>query len=268
MRLPCFVGGTDAVRRVALTLTNSNWDGNLVVHCGDIEANEAELRELESLAICSPEQGNRIISLRGWQESGRQAIAQVIAALRLTFIHAPGRERTWGAHMNLEDATIFIESLFAQANLTRRREGDWAECWVYLPAFEKYCLMTKVFIPNTDKQTASSDWCDALGSAHNQWWKEVLPLLAFHNEPIARYLLPAIVLDIVHNNRSVMIDKIKSATEVWDELAERNPPENGRDPMNPLDWCVALNPDITKGDRKFKLSTPPPKSIHELKSIM
>ncbi len=54
-----FVGGTNAVRRTALTLLDSTWDGDLVVHCGDIEAREAELRELESLAICSREQGDR-----------------------------------------------------------------------------------------------------------------------------------------------------------------------------------------------------------------
>jgi hypothetical protein len=261
-----FVGGRDAVRRTALTLLDSTWDGDLVVRCGDIEACEAELRELESLAICSQEQGDRINRLRGDLALGRSTIAQVTAALRSTFMRAPGRERTWGAHMELEDATIFIESLFAHAGLAARREGDWAQCWVYLPAFKEYRLITQVFIPNTDKQAALSDWCDALSSKQTEW-NEVLPLLAFHNKPIARYLLAAIVFKIVPPIMgSVTVDKVKSATELWAKLAELNPPENDRDPLNPFDWCVALNPDITIEDIKWKLSTPP-KSIADLENL-
>jgi predicted alpha/beta hydrolase family esterase len=127
-----FVGGTDAVRRVALTLLDPSWDGNLTVHSAAIEAIETELRELESLFNLSAEQGDRIVSLRGHLSVGQVALARVVIALRLTFIPALRRERTWGALMELEDATIFIESLFAYAGLAARSEGDWTKCWVFL----------------------------------------------------------------------------------------------------------------------------------------
>lgn len=264
-----FVGGTDAVRRGALTLLDPTWDGNLIVHCGHIEAWEAELRELESLALCSEEQGNRIISLRESLAYGRWNIAKVIAALRLTFMDAPGRERKWGTSMKLEDATIFIENLFAYAQLAAGQD-DWAKCWVYLPAFNYYRteFITRVFMPNTVKQEASSEWCDALSCDPmlTRDWNEVLPVLAFHNEPIARYLLPAIVFRIVPSSLAA-VDKVTSITDFWVKLAELKPPENDRDPLNPFDWCVALNPDITTDDIRWRLSTPP-KSIPYLETYL
>ena len=44
-----FVGGTDAVRRVALALLETSWDGSLTVQCAEVEAIETELQKLESL---------------------------------------------------------------------------------------------------------------------------------------------------------------------------------------------------------------------------
>jgi hypothetical protein len=262
----CFVGGSDAVRRAALALLDPTWNGDVSVNCEAIEVLEAELRELESLSACTPEQGDRIVSLRGSLGYGRLTITRVVTALRSTFMLAPFRERTWGANMALDDATIFIESLFAHARLAAIGYVDWTKCWVYLPAFNKHRLMTPVFLPDTSKREASDRWRAELNCFPrlSRWsdWSDVLPVLAFHNQPIARYVLPAVVFELV---QSVPFEEGNSVAAFWKRLAEVHPPEGDRDPLNPFDWCVALNPDLNKDDLKWKLSTPP-RSIADLQS--
>jgi hypothetical protein len=261
-----FIGGTDAVRKVALTLLDTSWDGDLTVDSEAIEAVKTELEKLKSLSTLSAEEGDRPISPTSDLAVGQAALARVITALRLTFVSASPRERTWGTSMKLEDATIFIESLFVYADLAARSDGDWTNCWVYLPAFKEYRYHKLALLPETDKQVALDKWHSELkrNLRLTEQWSDVLPVLAFPNQSIVRYLLPAIVLELVENG---MFEQTESVTEFWNHLTESYPPEDDRDPLNPFDWCVAFDPDANLDDLKWRTSTPP-KSIAALREYI
>jgi hypothetical protein len=136
----------------------------------------------------------------------------------------------------------------------------------------RYKYRTKVFLPKNEKQVASDEWDSELELVDNPRLtrhlttqsSNVLPVRAFHNKPIARYLLPAIVLELVH---IVTFEKTKSVAEFWNHLTELNLPEDNRDPLNPFDWCVALNPDASEEDFRARLRIPP-KSITALQDYV
>ena len=246
------LGSAGAVRRVALALRESSWDGALEVRSMEIEALETELGQLESLLACSPEQGARMENLRGWLELGRVTIRRVTTALKSTFWSAPSGGRSWGVRMTLDDATEFIENLFVHAGLTARRENHWVNCWLYLPAFKAYGLWVRVSVPETDLTRALDEWRAELSVAPRltSQWADVLPILAFHDATIARCLLPAIVFK--HATR-VPPEEGRSVAEFWSQLTELSPSEGDRDPLNPFDWCVAAVPDISVDDLKWEL---------------
>jgi hypothetical protein len=250
-----FVGGIEALRRVALTLLSGPWSGHVEVYYASFEKLQRETDNLLKQRGLTSAQAETLERLRSRAVFIRQNIEVVRLTTRLTFLPVTGREPTWGVPMNTEEAIGFVTGTFVETLIGASVSNHPVHCQLYVPERTSSPMSTPILLSNAEVKDVQESWKSEL-RRHPLLslfdWSTLIPVWHLRDTFIATRLLPAIAVrlagDIVSNPPADLLG-------AWAQLRQMFPLSE-RDVLVPYDWCLALNSTRSVKDLAW-LNSPP-----------
>jgi hypothetical protein len=255
-----FVGDMGALRRVAVGILDSSWNGQVEVHHAFLEKLQREANDLLKEPGLTAEQAQTVEHLQSQAAGMEHRIKIAGIAIRQTFTSVPGRESTWGVPMDTERAVGFLTGVFATMSLISISSNYSVRCQLYVPRRIDDPISSDILLSEDEINDIQESWEDELGEYDYaskvmlSWgWPTLVPLWKFPDQFIAARLLPRIVAKLVN---PIPARHPKTAAEAWEQLSQLFPIYSNRNPLVPYHWCLALKSERSTKDLAW-LNSPP-----------
>jgi len=252
------VGDTEALRRVSADVLQGDWNGDVEIHHAFLGEVQQDIRDLLAQGGLSADQGKKLERLRPQAAWITSSIETVCLAVKLTFVAAEHRERTWGVPMRTEEALGFLSRLFVEARLAPASSNCDVPCQLYVPDRVRDPVCIDLRLSKCEAKEIRKSWEQELMLFDDtKWWSwdwlDLVPIWHLKDKFIAARLLPAIAINITGRVRRT--PPHATVADAWEDLRQVYSPTK-RDPLVPYHWCQAL-----QSNRSFKdlawLTSPP-----------
>ncbi len=262
------VGGPEALRRVCADLLQGDWNGDVEIHHAFLDGVQQDVRDLLAHGGLSADQGKELERLRPQAASAASSIETVRFAVKLTFVSAESRERTWGVPMQTEEAMGFLAGLFVEARLAPASAGCDVPCQLYVPDRVRDPVRVDLRLSESEAKEMRESWEQELmpfdDTKWRSWdWPDLVPIWHLRDKFIAVRLLPAIAICIA--GRARRSPPHVTMADTWEDLRQVYSPTK-RDPLVPYHWCLALQSDRPSKDLAWLTS--PPHERSELYTVL
>ena len=255
-----FIGDIGALRRVAVGVLNSGWDGQIKVHHALLEKLQREANDLLKEPTLTTEQAQTVEYLQSQAAGMEYRIEIASLAIKQTFTSILGRESTWGVPMDTERAVGFLTGVFATMGLISMSSNYSVPCQLYVPRRVDDPISSDILLSEDEIKNIQESWDDELreydyaSKVLLSWgWPTLVPLWKFSDEFIATRLLPRIVVKLVN---TIVARHPKTVVKAWEQLNQRFPISSNRNALVPYHWCLALKSDRFTKDLAW-LNSPP-----------